>query len=1234
MKTLLLLVLLCGSKLILAQSTLINSAGNGGFETGTTFAANSWTEVQGANNKWYVGTAATGYSGARGAFIGTNSTTYSYSSILTSTNHFYTDVTVPANQLNLTLSFKLKVTGNSNGNLLVFLCPNTVTPVAGSITALTSYYWSSPTGYFGSAYSNYTTVTLSKLCTTAGTYRIIFTWRNSGSTTNNPPAAVDDISLIASQCVPYAGTGYVSVTSLPYSSTSRTTCGKVNDFTSSNTTTCGSSTFLNSEEEIFEFKPASTGIVTISISNASSSNCAIMLYKGCPSTTQTCNSSSCVIYNQNSSTSKTMCGTLTMDSIYYLIVDGSSGCFSYDISISAPSSSTSNDYPCGATALTLGSVVSDDNTCATGTSEPSTPTCWTAGTLNTLWYSFTAPSSGQVHFGYQNGSLTQPQIELFSGTCSSPVSVSGTCNAYSQVLCPGATFTGLTPNATYMIRLDGTSNAVGSFSFVVDDNSGQLTQVSADCGGAIEMCSTVYYAAANSMGCGSKNEVPTSGSISNPSTNPNCCNQGCLLDEELNSRWYRLNIATSGTLAWSLSGTVTGFFDWEMWNITNSSCSAISGNTLSPIRCNWNASSNGFTGMQSPVPTGGVSGNFEQPLSVTAGETYVLCVTNYSSQIAAYTLDFSNSTCTFGGSTSTWIGYSNTTWTSASNWSGCNGVPSCTVSGVVNSSGNQPVVSSSSSVKDMTVNSGSTLTISAGVTLTVCGNLTINGTLSASPTSTIILNGSGTQYLGGTLSGTNKIGNLTITKSSGTVILNSDVEIAGSLTTTNSTSILSANGKYIKLAGNFSNASGSITFTNVGTGTLEFNGTSAQTYSPGGTLTLYNVKMNQSPASSVTLSGGNLNLSGNLTLTSGRILTGTNEVSVTNTASACVPTGNANSYVDGSLRRSVTSFASYDFPVGQSSSGEGWQRANIAFSGATTATNLLAKFQSYASLPSAPGFIECGNNYNLPPLNNGYWTITATPTGATGSYNTTLYNTAGTYSNSSGAVAWTVIKNDGSGWALNGTCATSTINQVVRTGMSGFSDFGTGQATLFLPIQLSSFTGIVTPGGNSLSWETESELNNDFFTLERSPDISQFMSIEVIKGAGTSSSHHSYHSLDRHPYEGMNFYRLKQTDFNGKFTYSHIVALENHAPLTTVISISPNPSHDETEIELSAPEDADLTVEINDITGNPVNVMTEEIHPGLNKIIVSLSGNPPGVYMIELSSGKTGFHSVRKLVKY
>src|SRR4030095_8248018 len=112
----------------------------------------------------------------------------------------------------------------------------------------------------------YTTITITLNGVTTGSKRVIFSWNNT-STVNNPAAAIDDISLVASGCSAFSGTGYVNISSLPYSSTARNTCGKVNDYTSSNSYTCGGSGYFGGEDEIFEFKPAATGALTITMSN-------------------------------------------------------------------------------------------------------------------------------------------------------------------------------------------------------------------------------------------------------------------------------------------------------------------------------------------------------------------------------------------------------------------------------------------------------------------------------------------------------------------------------------------------------------------------------------------------------------------------------------------------------------------------------------------------------------------------------------------------------------------------------------------------------------------------------------------------------------------------------------------------------------------------------------------------------------------------------------------------------
>lgn len=123
------------------------------------------------------------------------------------------------------------------------------------------------------------------------------------------------------------------------------------------------------------------------------------------------------------------------------------------------------------------------------------------------------------------------------------------------------------------------------------------------------------------------------GTISNPSSNPQGVNSGCLLSGETVSTFININIVTSGTLEWSIIGTQGGCFDWIMWpNNSGNACAGINGNTLPPVACNWNGSCNGNTGMSNPAnyPPGASSSSYQPPLTVTAGQSFILCLSNYS----------------------------------------------------------------------------------------------------------------------------------------------------------------------------------------------------------------------------------------------------------------------------------------------------------------------------------------------------------------------------------------------------------------------------------------------------------------------------------------------------------------------------------------------------------------------------------------------------------------------------
>jgi gliding motility-associated-like protein len=169
-------------------------------------------------------------------------------------------------------------------------------------------------------------------------------------------------------------------------------------------------------------------------------------------------------------------------------------------------------------------------------------------------------------------------------------------------------------------------------------------QLPVNCDLAIPGCATPSF---NIVGTQpSYNTVDfTAGSVSNPASNPNGSpgNSGCLLSGETVSTFITINVVSNGTLAWSLIGSQGGCFDWIMWpNNTGNACAGINGNTLSPVACNWNGSCNGNTGMapSGSLPPGGSQSSYENPLTVTAGQSFILCLSNYSFTNQSVNLNF------------------------------------------------------------------------------------------------------------------------------------------------------------------------------------------------------------------------------------------------------------------------------------------------------------------------------------------------------------------------------------------------------------------------------------------------------------------------------------------------------------------------------------------------------------------------------------------------------------------
>lgn len=166
-----------------------------------------------------------------------------------------------------------------------------------------------------------------------------------------------------------------------------------------------------------------------------------------------------------------------------------------------------------------------------------------------------------------------------------------------------------------------------------------------------------------------------------------------------------------------------------------------------------------------------------------------------------------------------------------------------------------------------------------------------------------------------------------------------------------------------------------------------------------------------------------------------------------------------------------------------------------------------------------------------------------------------------------------------------------------------------------LPITLLYFTAI--PVNNEyieLKWQTATEINNDYFTIERSINGKEWNKILDVKGAGNSDTRLSYTAIDKSPVKGKAYYRLKQTDFNGAYTYSDMVNVNILGETNGLVNIYPNPAHNEITIASDNTELSELR--IYNILGQDLSHLIIVSKENSNKLKVDITALTHGVYFI------------------
>lgn len=215
-------------------------------------------------------------------------------------------------------------------------------------------------------------------------------------------------------------------------------------------------------------------------------------------------------------------------------------------------------------------------------------------------------------------------------------------------------------------------------------------------------------------------------------------------------------------------------------------------------------------------------------------------------------------------------------------------------------------------------------------------------------------------------------------------------------------------------------------------------------------------------------------------------------------------------------------------------------------------------------------------------------------------------------------------------WTEMATANTLTGDKIRFNGYVLVSDgyYTIGSHNCFaspLPVELVDFSAQNAGRDVQLSWSTATELNNDEFTVEHSTDGVSFDAVCTVPGAGNSTSLLHYSCMHISPGSGIHYYRLKQTDINGVFTYSGLVSVLRDDE-TPAFTIYPNPNNGTFHVAYSGPDESTVTVQITDPSDPSGRTVAGQTLTGkeLRETGITLSGTlTAGSYIVRFSVDET-----------
>lgn len=472
------------------------------------------------------------------------------------------------------------------------------------------------------------------------------------------------------------------------------------------------------------------------------------------------------------------------------------------------------------------------------------------------------------------------------------------------------------------------------------------------------------------------------------------------------------------------------------------------------------------------------------------------------------------------------------------------------------------------------------------------------------------------------------------------------INVQGGLVNSGAAAVYTANANSLFVNGSVSLATSAVF--NAGTGSVTLNGdwNNSATYNAGASTVNFTGNSNQSITGATTFynvsrTGGdlmlnnNVTMSGLLTLSTGNVVTGSaNVLSLTNSSTQPVVGYGTDAWIDGGLAIAFpnTAAESRVFPI---ASGGAYRPVTIQQTAASAAPIVGVRMTNTPPTGTPPTGVDRLSQARYYAITLVSGTMNSPIIGLSFNTNGAPDEAIATPANArvlratSPSGVWTSA--GGSGVFSPADPAGHVTSAV--TSIAAVSYFTLGYPNEVTPVTLVSFEAMLNSDFVDLLWTTASEKNNDYFTIERSDEKLQFDSLLSVKGAGDSKLLLNYTAIDYNPLSGVSYYRVKQTDFDRKYSYSKVVRVVNNHAGHQLLALYPNPAkHGEAiHVKVNSSGGANSKLIITDALGRLYFSGSADLSAAIDLRELALQYRlSPGTYIIRVSWGSVV--QTRKLI--